>query len=802
MGDGLMKKGIVVFMLALLLLSVASMTLQTSIATPEEEKGPPLDKIIWTVETNREVAIKKVVSGDIDVFLFGSPWKFYEKLSEEDRAKLTLVKAASGLACLEPNWAGALEYGINDTIYPAIVNVTGGEGESYREDGIYFNPFAIREIRYALNWLINREEIVETVLGGSGAPMLGAIGPSHPANASLYKIYQQLGLSPEGNPTKSKAMLDEALEKINNTWKDMGAPYRVRRDAEGWLEFYDGTQWKDVEINFFIRIEDERHELGLHVAQVIENQWKIKVNEYEYDRTVVNTVIYGSDPLAYQWDLYTAGWLSMAEEAYPDGNLLWYYFFTTFYKMPPGQVANASIQNVGWKLYLGLFENETVYWDLCEKLLAMGIQEGFRVFVYETWEYYPVNKERVNNIAAGISTGLATIWPFRTASTPDGVLRVAEFSSAGALFMSAWNPVGGFEDVYSEYMWKCLRDYGMWTDPLTGEYVPVRLNWTVTKDYEIDPVEGEFVGKLDVPTTAMVYNTTTNKWENVGSGVKACAKVVFNYAFSKWHNGIPMDMSDVLATIAFYWEWAFEDEEGDPFYHEELDYLQNYFATMKGFEVINETALAVYTDYIFTIDDSVIASYCEWWPTVPWEVLTVMEYCVVNGGPATGKTYDWTEYYEEYGKEEWIDMLNLMHVSDYKSAAELINSTEPVHWFKPNYTKYGDYTPTDDECKTRWETLLSWIDEYEHICISNGPYVLVKWDPVARYLEMDAFRDETYPFGPDYWLNKLPEESILNPGVPEEEAPPERKFPLLWVGVGVAAVVIVIVAAVVLRKKP
>ena len=38
-------------------------------AAAEEKKGPPLNEIIWTVETEQEIGLKKVVAGDIDIFL-------------------------------------------------------------------------------------------------------------------------------------------------------------------------------------------------------------------------------------------------------------------------------------------------------------------------------------------------------------------------------------------------------------------------------------------------------------------------------------------------------------------------------------------------------------------------------------------------------------------------------------------------------------------------------------------------------------------------------------------------------------
>ncbi|OYT50853.1 hypothetical protein B6U66_04890 [Candidatus Bathyarchaeota archaeon ex4484_135] len=112
-------------------------------------------------------------------------------------------------------------------------------------------------------------------------------------------------------------MVKQALLDVLATWESMGAPYDLRggllKDVRGggdWLEFYDGTDWKPVELNFFIRTEDERLDEGRYIADLIEAYWKIKVKRLEYDRAVCIPIVYGTDPLAYQWDLYTAGWVS------------------------------------------------------------------------------------------------------------------------------------------------------------------------------------------------------------------------------------------------------------------------------------------------------------------------------------------------------------------------------------------------------------------------------------------------------------------------------------------------------------
>ncbi|MBE3065034.1 MAG: hypothetical protein IMZ69_08460, partial [Spirochaetes bacterium] len=46
----------------------------------------------------------------------------------------------------------------------------------------YFNPFAIREVRFAMSFLIRRRYLVDEILGGDGEPMFTMGTPGHPGH--------------------------------------------------------------------------------------------------------------------------------------------------------------------------------------------------------------------------------------------------------------------------------------------------------------------------------------------------------------------------------------------------------------------------------------------------------------------------------------------------------------------------------------------------------------------------------------------------------------------------------------------
>ncbi|HEY8392248.1 MAG TPA: ABC transporter substrate-binding protein, partial [Capillibacterium sp.] len=62
---------------------------------------------------------------------------------------------------------------------------------------------------------------------------------------------------------------------------------------------------------------------------------------------------------------------------------------------------------------------------------------------------------------------------------------------------------------------------------------------------------------------------------------------------------------------------------------------------------------------------------------------------------------------------------------------------------------------TQDQAVKRYQAAIKFIDTYKHAYISNGPFYLAKFDTAANYAELRAFRDPSYPFTGQDWLNKF-----------------------------------------------
>jgi peptide/nickel transport system substrate-binding protein len=746
------KVSVSTLILLLMFSGYAALLPEPVVAQEVTEKGPPLDVIYFDVRTSQDVGIADTAAGKTDVFLWPASEAVWESTSEEIIKNLKLVKTASGF------WSLVFNPVQDSPEVPGVVTTTGGE--------VHFNPFAIREVRYAMNWLIDRKYIIEEVLAGGGAPMYSSVQPSEPATRNIEQVFTDLGLTDTGNFDLANQTINNALNAAATTLAAYGYTLKPKPDATApagfWWAFtgnWTGASEEAVTVKFFIRIEDERLNEGRYIADLIEKTG-IKVERLERDRTVAVVTTYGTNPKDYEWNIYTEGWVSMAEWLYPEWSIAQMY--APWVTWLPGwgeptwwQYQNATLDEISQRITMGPIANLDEYWQLTADTVKLGIQESVRIFVAEIWEYFPVNL-RVSMISYGTVSGLWPMWPLRTAVTPDRTLKATEFSSAGALFMSAWNPIGGFQDVYSELIWRYIRDYADYPHPMTAEPIPVRTNFTVQ------------TGDLDVPSTVIVYDSLNDLWVTVGSGKKAKAKVVYDFSLSNWHHGQPMTMSDILYYWGFKWEWSTNDTAGDLYYNSRYaSSVGPVLEQVVGIEILNETAIAIYGNYTHPVSDAVTADYYAenigGWPVLPWEVMASMEELVANNLKyGISKDYDW---YQIEGAE-WIDIIVADHVADIQ---KVMNELRTASYIPPYINYTGDVSL--DDAIARYRTAYDWAADYNHVAISNGPYYLKTYiSAPTPYMELRAFRDPTYPFEPTYWQEKL---FLVRMEIQKIEAPTE-----------------------------
>ena len=233
--------------LLLVILAVPSLNSKTS---AEPQKGPALDEIIIEKRQSGDVGLEDVATGKLDLYLRPLSPSLYLDIPEEWKENLTLIKCTSGFNALIFN-------PVHDEDNPYVVTVNGKQ---------YFNLFAIRKVRFAINFILSRRYLVDEVYL-AGKEMYGLPLPSNPMSESVEDVYAKYGFTPDGNEDLALQMIADAMERAAS---ELGGRLEKIEDASapaGFWWYFDG---EPVSVIFLIRIEDERYELGHYVADKLE----------------------------------------------------------------------------------------------------------------------------------------------------------------------------------------------------------------------------------------------------------------------------------------------------------------------------------------------------------------------------------------------------------------------------------------------------------------------------------------------------------------------------------------------------
>lgn len=585
-----------------------------------------------------------------------------------------------------------------------------------------FNPFSLQGVRYALNYVVDRDYVVDA-LPGAGSPMLSALASRNSDYPLVYREMASLGLRhdlAEADQLISEALVQAGASKSGGgKWHHGGSP---------------------IDITIFIRSDDPvRTSIGEMTASSLE-ALGFAVKRTYGDLYDAYDTVYSTDPAAQKWHLYTAAY-SGSVTSY--GGAVLAVFYAPWLGAVPGssvpgawQYQNDLLDVLTFKL---VFERYGSYEERAELVRAAnreGIRESVSVFLASERELYPV-RGGITGVVHTQDHGIVSKYTPINAQLPGGdtgleigVRHVAQ---------SAWNPIGGFRDSYGHHVWSLLRDTARVYNPHNDDDVLDGRNVLVSAEAATDGPDG----MIDIPDGAVFWDLDAHAWAEPPADTQAEARVTFDLEFSNWHHGQPMDLNDILYTI-----W-FNTEHGSLHGHEEA-FVVDMRARIPGswhtvaINVVDDDTVEIYMDGVHHEDVAGLAREAAIWASTPWEIYAAMD-MMVHTGQA-----DWHSYTARANSGNWLDMLDA-------SDADLIR--EQLHAFKDSgYVPDFLYLDVDASyTNARYDAAISWIESKGHAVISNGPFYLdsLVTDPedegsVVR-ATLNLFDDPTYPFGPGHW---------------------------------------------------
>jgi len=687
-----------------------------------------------------DVVLYQAAAGLLDLVLNPAPvmvLKFSGNITAEEVARRLNIPVEA-VAHVDFNKDENASY-IDVCLKPPVDPKTAGfDVERDATDKLLVNPLCFRQVRFALNYLVDRDFIIREILKGFGIPMYTHYGPADPTYTELVDLVAKYKFT--YNPDYAKKLVSDIMTKIGATM------------VGGYWQ-YGG---KPVTVTFIIRVEDERRDIGHTIANEIE-KLGIKVERVELTFGEAITRTYGTDPMEFQWQIYTEGWgrggldrwnpWMFTQYAAP-----WYSYMPGWQEAGYWQYKNATIDELSQLVALGRYKSKEEFVDAIRRGTEMAIQESVRIWIAARMDVYAATKD-VMGVTLDLGAGLRnTIFNAR-----NWYISGRDTIRVGHLWVwtsrTAWNTFGGFTDVYSVDPMRATWDPITWRHPFNGEPILVRAS----ADVKTAGPEG----KLDVPPDAIMWDPEKG-WVQVGSGRSATSVVIFDLSKLigyQWHHGVNITWADILGYIALLFDATYNKTKAD-IEPKIASTNKPIYDTIVAFRpLINENKLEVYVNY-WHFDLMYIADYAAFAFYVPFEIELVQAYLGYDK-----QTYALTDTRAAAAKLPWLSLVLPTHAKDVRTA--LVELRDMYGYAAKYVTVPGVYTLSRDEWNARIDAAIRWIDTYGNAWISNGPFKLVYYSDAEQKLVLERFEPPRYPIQPTTLYFGMPKpNSILEVSAP------------------------------------
>jgi len=691
------------------------------IKTPEpvQRTGAWVDDVVFTSIDQADQAVAQIQSGDIDVYAY----------SVSDPALFDAVKADPELTSV--------------TAFGSYTELSFNPGGPVFTDG-RLNPFALAPVREAMNWLVDRDYLVQEIYGGAGTVKYTSLNSAFPDYAKYVDTCRALEAYYAYNP-------DKANEAISAEMTNLGATL-----VDGKWMYND----EPVTIILIIRTEDERTQIGDYVADQLESIGFTADRQYK-TRTEASPIWNQSQPMDGLWHIYTGGWITTAVSRDDASNFG--YFYTNLGSGSPlwqGYVNDPAYYDVASRLWVNDFATVEERDELFREALVLANKDSNRVWLVDQISFSPfrANLEVAYDLAGGISG--SQLWPLTLRYTGEegGTVRIAQ----PGILVEPWNNVDGTNWIYDSMPKRATASGGILTDPYTGLYYPLRLESAAVTVQEglpvgvtLDWLTLDFAAEIPVPENAWAdWDAVNQRWITVGEkfpeGVTTSSKVVVTYPSDMWttvtwHDGSPISMGDFMLAMIMTFdraksESAIYDESWAPV-------IDAYLTHFKGIEIISTDPLtiATYDDQIWLDAEWMITT---WWPAyrrgeAAWHT-TALGVRAETANLATFSTDKASVVAAENEAVEWLSYIAGPSLEILRN--ELTNSIAEV--YIPYAPTMGEYV-TAEEAALRYDNLETWYREQGHFWVGTGPFFLNKVFPLEQTLTLARY--EGYPDPANRW---------------------------------------------------
>ncbi|TVP59905.1 MAG: ABC transporter substrate-binding protein [Halomonadaceae bacterium] len=690
-----------------------------------ERRGALVDEVVFTQESDVGKVAGLIERGSHQLFTQGiTNLTAFHRLRDSDKG------------AYETAYGSSSELALNPATF---------------DDENALNPFTVREIREAMNWLVNRRYIAEEIYGGMAVPRVLPLNTAFPDYARLADTARALELRYQHDPERARRVIEEHMEKL-------GALKRGGR----WV--YNDTP---VTIRVLIRTEDARNQVGDYVANLMEDLGFRVLRQYRTAEEASRIWIAG-DPAGGQWNIYTGSWVSTTINRDEATNLSFYYTQRGRPELLWQTYASGDeLDEIASRLERRDFTRMAERRDLMARGLELAMASSYRIWLIDQQSIIP----RASNVimAADLAGGIAgsRLWPYTLRYT-DRVGGRMVFGSPSVL-TEPWNPVAGSNWLFDTMITRPLSDPPLLPDPFTGLYLPQRVaraEVTVQEDAPInktlDWLTLDRQEEIPVPPEAWIgWNAEEGRFRMVAEdhpeGVNARSKVRIQYEDGfldrQWQDGSTMSMADLL--LPWILTHSRADEKSPFFDPSHVPAFQVYKQHFRGLKIIREEPLIieVYSDQVLPDAETLVASRAL--TPLPWHTLSIGMMAEQAGDLA------FSSYKSDINRIDWMSLVAGPSLNVLRRHLDRAIDMG----FMPYGGVLKDFLGSEDEISQRYQALKQWDSERKHFWVGDGPFYLHSVHPVERTVVLR--RNEKFQDPSSKWLDfsrpEIPELTLDGP---------------------------------------
>jgi len=643
-------------------------------ATPAVQaaaQGPAEDGLVF-VNMTEDAAYAGLSNGSVDIYLGSLSPK--HAVEAKDNPNITLYSAASQINALTFNPAPSA----NGT----------------------FNPFALQQVRFAMNYLIDREAIVKNVHNGFGSVLFTNINQAHPSYDAVQPVLEEYAIA--YNKTKALAIIDSAMTGAG-----------AKKVAGVWT--YNG---KNATVIVLISESNADMKAIAEFAAAALSNAGFAVDR-QYMKKEDKTTPYEFDPAELKWNVGVGAWIYYSASRYED-----VFFPGLDYQEGWYKFENKKLENLYARL--SNYSTEIEWQEINSEIARLELNDSVGMWVSASDTVFAARKE-VLGLSDDNFIGLRSYANLRSAYVQG---KKSLTIAADYLYMQG--------DSWNNYVVESISMmdvHNSITDPITVSNPQTLKTQPYRWGYKIETAGPN--GKLDVPADAVLWNTSADQWQAVGKNASATSKTTYDlskYVGAKWHHNATITLADALYFAASVWDASLDVQKNGSASFK----YNSYFATVRGIKVAGST-LEVYEDSTGFTDDAYLGFERMFRRAVPWEIAAAQDKVFYQ---SDGK-YVQTDYYKPKSSNATsLVLVNATHIKAVTDAMDVLNYSQVA----PYFTIAGKAYATPADLAQRQALVHKWVAAYGHLIVSDGPYMMTGFNPLTGAITLKAFRDSTYPF--------------------------------------------------------